>query len=502
MLSQNDSLSQVNIQEVETPQELPPRFPIRWRWTMLVGFAVMLAVLVLSLVILDMERDAWLKNQEAQAEVLVDRLGDELKIPMLVGSTAEVELIIQGEKGFLKKVPDVLAVHIQYAGGDDKHFGSIDRVDEPQLNRMTEHSQAARLISDRLWYVKKVEYAGTSVGSVAVRFSEEAWEKMAGKLVGRMAIAAVLVVLMSSVMVYWIAGRMSLPLEMLADAAKHVAHGDYSIRLPVTGNDEISDATSQFNVMVDELAHKEEIRDVFGKYLNPKLVADVFEGGISNAENRRQEVTVLFADMVGFTAFSETTETEEIVEVLNKHFEVFHRIIDYYGGHVDKYIGDAVMAVFNHPNEDVDHVQHSVMAGLAMVAACSKLGVLRDNGEPIQFRVGLNRGQAIVGNIGAAERLEYTVIGDTVNVASRMGGLGEGGQVVLSADTFSDLGSEFVFDEMGMQNVKGVSQPISCGRVSSSDDSVRRNIAHAVALAFDLTLPSDVRMVIGDIEES
>ncbi|HKI59465.1 MAG TPA: adenylate/guanylate cyclase domain-containing protein, partial [Mariprofundaceae bacterium] len=155
-----------------------------------------------------------------------------------------------------------------------------------------------------------------------------------------------------------------------------------------------------------------------------------------------------------------------------------------------------------HPNEDVDHVRHSVMAGLAMCAACSKLGVLRDNGEPIQFRVGLNRGQAIVGNIGAAERLEYTVIGDTVNIASRMGGLGQGGEVVLSADTFEDLGSEFVFDEMGLQQVKGVSQPISCGRVSSSDNGVRRNIAHAVALAFDLTLPSDVRMVIGDIEES
>ncbi len=502
MLSKNDSLSNINTPEIEEPVELPPRFPIRWRWTMLVGFAVMLAVLVLSLVILDMERDAWLRNQESQAAVLVDRLGDELKIPMLVGSSAEVELIIQGRKGFLKKVPDVLAVHIQYAGGSDKHFGRIDKLDEPQLNRIHESSSASRLPSDRLWYVKKVEYAGTVVGAVAVRFSEQAWENLASKLVSRMAVAAVLVVLMSSVLVYWIAGRMSHPLEMLADAAKHVAYGDYSIRMPVTGNDEISDAISQFNVMVDELAHKEEIRDVFGRYLNPKLVADVFEGGLSGAENRRHEVTVLFADMVGFTAFSETTETEEIVDVLNKHFEVFHRIIDYYGGHVDKYIGDAVMAVFNHPNEDVDHVRHAVMAGLAMVAACSKLGVLRENGEPIQFRVGLNRGQAIVGNIGAAERLEYTVIGDTVNVASRMGGLGDGGEVVLSEDTFDALSSEFVFENMGEQEVKGVSQPLRCGKVSSSDAGVRRNIAHAVALAFDLTLPSDVRQVIGDVEES
>jgi len=502
MRSLNDSFAQVELPDFDEQPDLPPRFPIRWRWTMLVGFAVMLAVLVLSLVILDMERDAWLKNQETQAAVLVDRLGDELKIPMLVGSSAEVELIIRGEKGFMKKVPDVLAVHLQYAGGGDAHFGAVSKEDDVILNRMIEEPHAYRLPTERLWYVKKVEYAGTVVGTVAVRYSEQAWEDLAGKLVGRMSIAAFVVVLMSSVLVYWIAGRMSQPLEMLADAAKHVAYGDYTIRLPVSGNDEISDATSQFNAMVNELAHKEEIRDVFGRYLNPKLVADVFEGGLAGAENRRQEVTVLFADMVGFTAFSETTETEEVVDVLNKHFEVFHRIIDYYGGHVDKYIGDAVMAVFNHPNEDIDHVRHAVMAGLAMVAACSKLGVLRDNGEPIQFRVGLNRGDAIVGNIGAAERLEYTVIGDTVNVASRMGGLGEGGEVVISEDTFQVLSKEFQFEDMGEQSVKGVSQPIRCGRISSADAAIRRNIAHAVALAFDLTLPSDVRQVIGDVEES
>jgi class 3 adenylate cyclase len=497
---QNDHSIQISTTNAGTAQELPPRFPIRWRWMMLVGFAVMLAVLTLSLVILDMEREAWLKNLEAQAEVLVDRLGDELKLPMLAGSSADIEHIIKGKEGFLTTVPDVLGVHVLYANGKDQHFGDIGQ-DDPLLNKLVESSNIVRLSIDRLWYVKKVEYAGTVVGAVGVRYSEQAWEDLAGRLVGRMSIAAALVVLMSSVLVYWIAGRMSRPLEMLADAARHVADGDYSVCLPITGNDEISDATSQFNAMVEELAHKEEIKDIFGRYLNPKLVSDVFDGGsMSSYQNRRQEVTVLFADMVGFTAFSETTETEKVVDVLNKHFEVFHRIIDYYGGHVDKYIGDAVMAVFNHPNEDPDHVRHSVMAGLAMVVACRKLGVLRDNGEPIQFRVGLNYGEAIVGNIGAAERLEYTVIGDTVNVASRMGGLGEGGEVVLSHASFMQLGgNEFSFDEMGERDIKGVSKPMRCGIIRPVEESVQRKIAHAVALAFDLTLPSDVRQIIGDV---
>jgi len=480
-----------------TAAEQAPRFPIRWRWTMLVGFAVAVSIFVLFMIILDIERDAWLESQSAQAVVQVDRLADELKIPMLAGSTAEVDLIVQS---FLKKVPAVMGVHLQYAGGEDQHFGTVE-TDDMLLHEQPNSTAIKKLPMDRLWYVKKIEYAHTTVGTVGVRFSEEAWKELAGQLVVRISIAALIVVILASVLVYWIAGRMSEPLEMLANAARHVAYGDYSVRLPVQGNDEISDAIGQFNVLVAELAHKEEIRDVFGRYLNPKLVTEVFESGnVKPEENRRQEVTVLFADMVGFTSFSESTSTEEVVEVLNKHFEVFHRVIDYYGGHVDKYIGDAVMAVFNHPNEDPDHARHAVKAGLAMTMACSKLGVLRANGEPIQFRVGLNRGQAIVGNIGAAERLEYTVIGDTVNVASRMSGLGEGGQVVMSYSTFAHIGDGFDFQSIGEREVKGVSQPIQCGVVKAVADETRRNIAHAVALAFDLTLPSDVRDVIGDFD--
>ncbi len=121
---------------------------------MLVGFAVMLAVLVLSLVILDMEREAWLKNQETQAEVLVDRLGDELKIPVLIGSSVEIELIIEGKKGFLTKVPDVLGVHIQSANGKEQHFGDIGQ-DDLLLNNLAANSHIIRVPTDRLWYVIK-----------------------------------------------------------------------------------------------------------------------------------------------------------------------------------------------------------------------------------------------------------------------------------------------------------------------------------------------------------
>ena len=158
------------------------------------------------------------------------------------------------------------------------------------------------------------------------------------------------------------------------------------------------------------------------------------------------------------------------------------------------------MAVFNHPFHDKDHVSHAAKAGLAIARACAELAVKRSDGKQIEFRVGINSGQAIAGNIGAAKRLEYTVIGDVVNVASRMGGVGQGGELVMSRETYERLGSGFTFESIGEQDIKGVSLDLELGVVDVKSKAVARNIGHVVDLAFNLELPEDVRHTMaGDI---
>ncbi|ATX80512.1 Adenylate cyclase, class 3 [Mariprofundus aestuarium] len=499
-MKKEELIAQENHQDQADSQAEPtvkfaPRIPIRWRWTMLVGFTVALAVVVLFFVILDIERDAWLESQAAQAELQVDRLADELKLPMLSGSSAETDLVVQG---FLEKVPTVMGVLLKKADGITRGYGDVGDA-KALAAAMAADNKVVRLPVVALWYAKRVVYADTALGNIAVRFSEQAWADIASQLVKQILMAALAVVLLSALWVYWLAGKMSQRLEMLANAARQVASGDYHVKMRVRGNDEISDAISQFNEMARELAHKEEMRRVFERYLNPKLVTDVFEGGSVKMENHRQEVSVLFADMVHFTSFSESTETEEVVNILNTHFEVFHRIIAYYGGHVDKYIGDAVMAVFNHPFADKDHARHAAKAGLAIAIVCKELGVIRSDGEPIAFRIGLNCGQAIAGNIGAARRLEYTVIGDAVNVASRMSGVGLGGELVMSRSTYEFLGDGFMFDSIGEKDIKGVSLELELGVVTVESEQVKRNIEHVVDLAFNLNLPEEIRTMEGDI---
>jgi class 3 adenylate cyclase len=478
-----------------------PRFPIRLRWTLFVSLTVAAAVALLATIVLDMERDAWLKSQEFQAGIQVKRLGDDLKIPMLAGSSAEVDFII---RNFTQSVPDIEAVFFTVFFQDNaKHVWSVG--DTGNIKAILEDTklpdQTIQLPIDGLWFAKSVTYAGSNIGVIAVEYSEEAWEALSSQLLQRMLLAALLVIVLASIVVYWLAGRMSKPLEELAVAARNVAEGEYQQRLEIRGNDEFTDAASQFNKMLKELEHKEEMRKVLGRYLNPELVSDVFDGEKTSAlNNRKQEVTVLFADMVSFTSFSESTDTEEVVDVLNQYFEVFHRIIDYYGGHVDKYIGDAVMAVFNHPKQDERHTRNAVMAGVAMTIACKHLGILRKDGNQVSFRIGLNRGDVIVGNIGAAERLEYTVIGDAVNVASRMGGLGDADEVVLPKTTFDAADEGFVFEDMGEIEVKGVRKALQCGVVSVSNEKLLNDINYAVAMAFDITLPTNARKMIGDIQ--
>jgi class 3 adenylate cyclase len=460
---------------------------------MMMGIAMSMALSMLTWLILHIEHDAWLDSQQQQASQLVERLAQSLKLPVLTHSKPEIDVAAHS---FMQSVASVRGILVQSSEGVQS-FGDVDHA--PDFSTAGITTDLLQLGEHDSWFAKRLTYNNTSIGVLAVRFSSQAWEDLSNALLMRMIVLAGLVVLSALFLTYWVAGRMSKPLEHIAHAASRVGHGDYNAELPVQGNDELSDAAKQFNFMLQELRHKEEMRQEFGRYLNPNLVSKVFRDENASVENHRQDVTVLFADMVSFTAFSEGRDPEAIVDVLNRYFEVFHYVIDHFGGHVDKYIGDAVMAVFNHPHDDPHHARHAAMAGLAMAAACRRLGVLRDDGEPIAFRVGINAGEVIVGNIGAKKRLEYTVIGDAVNRASRMGGIGQGNEVALPESTFSQLGDGFHFEKMGDIKVKGVSEAMSCGTVRVMDAGCEQEIARAVALAFDLTLSADAREMIGEV---
>jgi adenylate cyclase len=174
----------------------------------------------------------------------------------------------------------------------------------------------------------------------------------------------------------------------------------------------------------------------------------------------------VFTDIRGFTSYSEANEPEIIVERLNEYFEIATRSIQDYGGYVDKFIGDAVLGVFGVPIYHQDHVERAVRAAMDMQ---EKFHQEKENGKEIlqSVGIGINTGIVVSGNIGSANKMEYTVIGDSVNVASRLNGLAKSGEIIISKNVCDHLGDLIDVQALSLQYIKGKSEPVDTFKVLS-----------------------------------
>lgn len=200
---------------------------------------------------------------------------------------------------------------------------------------------------------------------------------------------------------------------------------------------------------------KEAIRRIFQRYVSPAVVERLVEDtGQVALGGQRQEISVLFADIRNFSNFSETSRSEHVVEVLNRYFSLAVEAILAEDGTLDKFMGDAVMAIFNAPLIQSDDTLHAIRAALAMQRAIANYNA-DVNHRPLMFGIGIHTGQAVVGNIGAAQQMNYTAIGDTVNVAKRLQESAEGGEILLSQAAYETVKKKVVAENLGPFEFKG-----------------------------------------------
>jgi len=198
--------------------------------------------------------------------------------------------------------------------------------------------------------------------------------------------------------------------------------------------------------------------DLFRPYLSPQLAARLREQPeLAELGGTEREVSVLFADLQGFTAFSEGRSPGEVIAMLNRYWSATVPVTIEHGGTIERFAGDAIMAVFNMTGDQPDHALRASRAALALQRAAAELAPEPD--WP-RFRVGVNTGPAIVGNVGSAEQRSFTAIGDTTNLASRLQGLAQPGQVVVGATTLAGLGGTARAEALGRVEVKGKREPV------------------------------------------
>jgi adenylate cyclase len=209
---------------------------------------------------------------------------------------------------------------------------------------------------------------------------------------------------------------------------------------------------------------RERLRTVhyFTRFVNPHVVKDLLAHGGLSKKGESREITVLFSDIRGFTTLSEARSPEEVVSLLNRYFGRQVEVIFRHGGCLDKFIGDAIMAFWGAPLDDPDHARHAVMAALEMGETLEQFKQeLGDIGKHFDVGIGLNSGPAVVGLIGSENKREYTAIGDTVNVASRIEGLTKGvARILVSEETMRRCAGDFDFAQRGLYKVKGRAQDV------------------------------------------
>ena len=220
-------------------------------------------------------------------------------------------------------------------------------------------------------------------------------------------------------------------------------------------------------MLVEKLKTEELIRHRLERYHSPAVVQQLIAVGKSpdgRLPPQEKEISILFADIVGFTAMSERFAPNQIAELLNNLFEEMLQEVFAYGGTLDKYIGDCIMAFFGAPEPQTDHADRAVTAAKKML---SRLKKLNNDGfwqESIELRIAINSGKAVVGDVGSSQRVDYTALGATINLASRMEGICPPSECVIGEDTYHQLSHPDDFQKMGNYRFKGINRSVGVYR--------------------------------------
>jgi adenylate cyclase len=261
----------------------------------------------------------------------------------------------------------------------------------------------------------------------------------------------------------YVANSVADPLRELEGLMARVARGDLDARAPVVSNDEIGGLAEGFNRMVAGLKERDFVKDTFGKYVTREIRDEILSGRVG-LEGEQREVTILFADLRDFTPWVEATEPREVVRELNRYFGEMEAAVRRHGGLVLQFIGDEIEAVFGAPVPAPDHAQCAVRAALDMRAGLEAFNASRvaAGKPPLRHGIGVHTGTVLAGSIGGADRLSYALVGDAVNLASRIQDLTKaaGADLLISATTRAALDTAIVVTPLPAARVKGRSAEV------------------------------------------
>ena len=305
-------------------------------------------------------------------------------------------------------------------------------------------------------------WGNTSLYAILQRSSEDAlapYYRLRLLLLALLAVALIISIVAGGA----IASSVTRPVQTLVRFAKQIQRGDYLNEVKVEQKDELGQLAHAFNDMSKGLYERDKVRNLLGKVISPEIAEELINKDVHLGGEER-ELTILFTDLRNFTGLSEKRTPVEVLTLLNEYLTAMTAIIDKHGGVVDKYIGDAIMALFGAPLELPDHAEKAVRCAIEMTTALARLNSeFRLKGQPeLGMGIGINTGVVVVGNMGSRDRLNYTVIGDNVNLASRLESVTKEYQVpIIVSEMTRNKSTNINYKKLDHITVKGKQEPVT-----------------------------------------
>ncbi len=334
-----------------------------------------------------------------------------------------------------------------------------------------------------VWYTWKVD---NGVDIITIDFDASSVKETLTLVMTAVTIVGLLVLLLVVFVASWLSSMVTRPITELSKGSEEVGKGNYDYEVPVLSNDELGELTRRFNLMAKGQKERLNLKLTLEKLLSKELADKASQEGLVLG-GKKTDCSVMFTDFAGFSTISQQMTASDAVNLLNLYFETLIPVIKTHGGFPDKYIGDAIVAIFGAPIYFEDHAVRIVRCAIEMQRKMRELnGERRRAGLPVfEMRIGINSGEVIVGAIGCDMKLEYTSIGETTNLANRMESACDIGHVMLAEGTRSRIIAEHfpgveVDDIPVLVRVKGYPEPVNAYHVHVDQLEIGKNINNSI----------------------
>ena len=437
--------------------------PLAIKWSLSIAALIVLVMALLGWFLIDQQKNSYRHQTELLGQMIADQFARSASEPLMADDLFNLELLVsQQEK-------NELIIGMQVLDLDRKTIVSAGlQPDARILQKALEATgQAGELSGSRFWgrpegnaifFLMPVRYQETVVGHALVSIDRQPLEKNLGGLINALLTTTIGLVILGVMLAFVLAHRLARPIHQLVEAGEAIHRGESEGFNADERNDEIGRVFDSFQRMAKGLEQKRIVEKAFSRYLDPSIAQRILSGTEKGGSlvGMTAEGSVLFCDIVGFTELSETLPPEQVAGLLNDYFGYFALAASSCHGTVDKFIGDCIMILFGVPENDSQHALHAVTCAVLIQELARQINLQREEAglDAVQFRIGINSGAMLAGNLGSEERMQYTVVGDVVNVASRICDLASPGGILLTGETALQPGIDQFAKPAGVGSLK------------------------------------------------